>query len=106
MFTKSQTNRGFNLINFSDCYGHKCSIQESSLADQQCVWLGIDDAEPKILASKAHRFGIETTETSGWIPYPIPDEVLLHTRMHLTREQAGDLAKVLTRFSETGELKP
>lgn len=37
------TGRGFRIVIFSDRYGNECSIQESSLATEACIWLGCDD---------------------------------------------------------------
>jgi hypothetical protein len=34
--------RGFAIGEFRDRYGNPCSIQESSLADEACIWLGIN----------------------------------------------------------------
>ena len=97
------TERGFDLASFIDRYGSQCSIQKSSLASEDAIWLGIDDPEPKIMASQAKSFGIETTETVGWVEYPIPKEVLINTRMHLTREMVAELLPILNRFVETGQ---
>lgn len=98
------TNRGFRLLEFIDRYGCKCSIQESSLATEDAIWFGVSNPNPQIMASQAKEFGIETSETCGWIEYPIPDEVLIHTRMHLTREQVKELLPILQLFVEEGEL--
>lgn len=46
------TNRGFKIITFDDDYDIKCSIQKSSLAEEDKIWIGVDDANPQILASK------------------------------------------------------
>lgn len=97
--------RGFKVIEFHDYYDAHCTVQQSSLADDECVWVGRSCADPKILASKAGANGVQTDETTGWVPFPVPEDVLLHTRMHLTRQQAGELADVLKWFSETGEVK-
>ena len=96
--------RGFAYIEFIDRYGVKCSIQKSSLATDDAIWLGVDDASPKILASKAAEFGIKTVKTTGWVSYPVPKDVLLTTRMHLTQEMVRDLLPALQRFADTGEL--
>ena len=96
--------RGFLTGQFTDRYDKKCSIQKSSLAFEDCIWLGIDDPEPKIMAKDASRLGLLTQEDTGWIDYPLPNEVLVHTRMHLTREQVKDLLPTLTKFVETGEI--
>ena len=100
-----KTHRGFAIGHFTDRYGAKCSIQKSSLATEDAIWFGIDDPEPKIMASKAADYGVVTNETTGWVQYPIPDEVLLTTRMHLTREQVKELLPVLKHFVKTGELE-
>ncbi|WP_321354582.1 hypothetical protein [Pseudomonas extremaustralis] len=102
--TSSQTCRGFSLIEFEDLYGSKCSIQASSLASEDAIWFGPDDAEPKILASQAAAHGVATTEDCGWVEYPIPEAVSLTTRMHLTRDQVEALLPILQRFVETGEV--
>lgn len=102
---QSTTGRGFSIVTFKDYYGCHCSLQQSSLAEVSAVWLGIDDAEPKILASRAGKFGIKTDETEGWIPYPVPDDVLLSTRMHLSREQVEGLVARLQEWLKNGEWK-
>lgn len=100
-----ETSRGFEIIRFKDLYRAPCSLQASSLADDDAIWLGCDDAEPKVLASEAHLFGIETKETTGWVPYPIPEEVLLTTRMHLNHEQVAALITHLQSWLNTGTFK-
>jgi hypothetical protein len=104
-FTASETSRGFSKIKFHDVNGDACSIQASSSAMIEAIWLGIEDANPQILASKARALGVQTAETTGWVPYPIPDDVLMTTRMHLTRDQVKSLLPVLQAFVESGELK-
>jgi len=93
-----KTQRGFALGKFTDHYGHGCSIQKSSLATDDAIWLGLDDASPQIMASKLD------PNLTGWLPYPIPLDVNLNTRMHLTREQVAELLPTLQRFVETGEM--
>lgn len=102
-----KTGRGFPIINFKDHYGAPCSLQASSLAiyDQpgtSAVWLGCDDAQPKVLASEAAKCNIETQETSGSVPYPIPEEVSLTTRMHLDRGQVEALIGHLQAWLDSG----
>lgn len=100
---KSITPRGFGLIKFTDDYGIECSLQKSSSVTDR-IWFGPNKADPKILASKAHQFGVETNETTGWVDYPVPDEVSMTTRMHLSREQVAELLPYLHRFVETGDI--
>lgn len=35
-----KTERGFSLGEFQDTYGSRCSIQKSSNAEINCIWLG------------------------------------------------------------------
>ena len=104
----SKTQRGFANGKFVDRYGKQCSIQKSSIATEDCIWLGIDDAEPQIMSSDAIRMGLkERTGTEadwGWTPFFIPPEVSLNTRMHLTQEQVKALLPILQKFVETGEI--
>jgi hypothetical protein len=99
------TARGFSYGTFLDRNGEQCSIQKSSIATEDAIWLGVDDARPQIMASQAKQFGVKTDETTGWVPFPIPEEVVMSTRMHLTRDQVELLLPTLHRFVETGELE-
>jgi len=101
---ESTTERGFALLKFADYYGKDCSFQASSLAGPTCCWLGIEDAEPMVMASLAGLVGVETKETNGWVPYPVPEQVHMTTRMHLTQGMAGQLGRMLLQFAETGEV--
>ena len=98
------TSHGFSCGSFMDFYGRPCSVQKSSLATADAIWLGIDDADPKVLHGDARKLGIASDATSGWVPYPIPAEVSLTTRMHLSRDQVARLLPVLERFVATGEI--
>ncbi|WP_227396813.1 hypothetical protein [Jeotgalibacillus aurantiacus] len=95
---KGYTNRGFQDIEFRDINSVSCSIQKSSLATEDAIWFGVNDADPKILASKTKEGG------TGWVTHDIPKEVLLTTRMHLTQDQVKDLLPILQTFAETGRL--
>jgi hypothetical protein len=99
-----KTERGFSILNFTDRYGSKCSLQKSSLATEDAIWFGVDDANPQIMVSDAHKLGIPTPSNNGWVKFDIPKEVLLATRMHLTQEQVIELLPILQKFAETGEL--
>jgi hypothetical protein len=56
------------------------------------------------MARDAASVGVKTTETTGWVPYPLPDCVQISTRMHLTRAQVKKLLPVLQQFVETGDI--
>lgn len=102
--TATETNRRFAIVRFVDLYNSPCSIQKSSLADADAIWFGVDDAAPKILASRVNKVNPETGEVSGWVPYGVPDDVNLTTRMHLTRDQVRSLLPILQGFVATGKL--
>lgn len=72
----NKTERGFMRGEFIDLYGSQCSIQESSLATEMALWLGVD------------------TNFKG-------EE---QTRMHLSIEQVKELIPILQEFIETGEI--
>lgn len=95
---QTTTDRGYDLIEFKDLYENHCSIQKSSIIDTPAIWLGITDAKPQIMAEKTPAGGV------GWVPYEIPSDVSLTTRMHLTQEQVKELLPVLQQFADTGEL--
>lgn len=92
------THRGFPIYEFQDRYGTSCSLQKSSLADEDAIWFGCDDADPKVMASEIIEGGV------GWAKYPVPKEVEFNTRMHLTVEQVRELLPILQKFVETGEI--
>ena len=101
---RTATERGFDLITFTDRYGTKCSLQKSSLATEDAIWLGPDNADPVVLHGNAKSLGVKTDATSGWVPYPVPDCVHMTTRMHLTIDQVKVLLPYLQHFVDTGEL--
>lgn len=104
--TREYTERGFSLGRFNDSYGEKCSLQKSSTAFVDHVWLGIDDPDPQIMASDAIRLGLPVPEgqNTGWVEYSIPSEVLIKTHMHLNQLQAKMVGEALLEFAKTGEV--
>lgn len=102
------TDRGFGIVSFVDRYKSKCSLQESSIATDACVWLGVVDANPMVLAQDAIRLGrldLTGDKTTGWVKFPVPEEVSFTTRMHLTQNMVADLLPLLENFVKTGRLK-
>lgn len=83
MIEITATRPGFARGKFKDRYGADCSIQKSSLASENCVWLGCDH----------ETLDPTTGERCG-------------ARMHLTQELAADLIPLLEHFVATGELPP
>lgn len=81
-----RTARGFAYYEGVDSKGEKISLQKSSLAGSDYVWLGVDNVR-------------KVKDTSV---YP-PTEVEI-TRMHLSQEQALELSAYLQYFGTEGEL--
>lgn len=96
---KTTTHRGFALIEFEDHNGEQCSLQKSSVATEDLIWLGVNDAKPKILASQTPEGG------TGWVRYDVPEEVLMTTRMHLTRRQSWNIGLRLIWFALGGRVE-
>jgi len=80
---KSKTNRGWTIYLFKDYYGEECSLQKSSSAECDQVWLGLQRDDPK----KHPVFGDS-----------------LGMRMLIDRKLAAKLALKLAAFAETGEI--
>lgn len=105
-----KTARGFTLVKFEDDYGAKCSLQESSAVAPH-VWLGISKPEIIIQYKDAIAHGMQLqkkypeTNECGWCDYPIPEEALVASRMHLSKQQAKWLAKRLNFFARHGYLQ-
>lgn len=74
------TNRGFPRADFVDQYGEACSIQDSSIATEDCIWLGCN--------AGTHHQG------------------QCMARMHLTRAMVAELLPILQRFVATGTIAP
>ncbi len=89
----TETSRGFSLLEFEDSNGEKCSLQKSSIMNDDRIWLGTTAAKPQ-------RF----VRDKGWIPVEFPEDTLFTTRMHLNQEQVKRLLPILQNFVKTGEL--
>lgn len=74
---KGTTPRGFQIWTFKDFYGQKCSIQESSLASENALWIGVDNTGPNIEGPSGF-----TNEDVNF-------------RMHLTYDQVNHLIENL-----------
>lgn len=82
MLKQRLTDRGFDIIEFKDRYEQPCTLQKSSLATEDCIWLGVHE-----------EIDLNTKETIG------PG-----IRMHLTQDQVKELLPLLQKFADTGEL--
>ena len=101
----NKTERGFEKLEFKDAYDISCSLQQSSAASFNALWVGVDDPNPVILVTDAVRLGLPTFgKTHGWVPYEIPNDVLLHTRMHMNEDQVRGMIAHLQSWLDTGSL--
>ena len=98
--TIGKTERGFYRMEFKDRNSVDCSLQQSSLALEDCIWLGCNDIGLK-------RF---TPGGFGWEEIPLANEGphgvahIANTRMHLNRAQVAAMLPHLQRFVKTGGL--
>lgn len=76
------TDRGFGIIEFKDQYEQPCSLQKSSIATIDCIWLGVHT-----------EIDLNTKKELG------PAQ-----RMHLTQKQVKELLPYLEKFATTGDI--
>jgi hypothetical protein len=81
----SRSDRGFADITFLDRYEQKCSLQDSSLAFEPAVWLGV-------INTGEHLSGPNGEKSAD-----------ITARMHLTQSMVKTLLPYLQHFAETGE---
>ena len=93
--------RGFAFLKFKDYNGVECSIQKSSLATGDLIWLGADDIGLKqFVPFRDPSWKDVDTKSKG-----IGQEAYIaNNRMHLTRKQVKKLLPILQKFVETGEI--
>lgn len=87
--------RGFETATFKDQRGNECKIQKSSLATDECIWLGIMNPQLTVFEDENMGKYINTTLPKNW---------MVESEMHLTREQVKELLPLLQNFVETGDL--
>lgn len=90
--TPDKTARGFDIIRFTDRYNVPCAVQKSSIATEDCIWIGSEKDDPRILVPN-----------EGWQSVVIPG-LLTNSQMHLTIDQVRALLPILQRFVDTGEI--
>ncbi len=106
-----KTNRGFEMVEFEDTHGRKCSVQQSSAIGDydnsfdkpgsSFLWIGLAEAKPVIMKRDVKN---AAGDAVGWIPYPMPDTVMIPTTMHLNRDQVAGLIATLESWLATGAL--
>jgi hypothetical protein len=90
-----KTSRGFAYTEFIDRYGCQCSIQKSSLATEDAIWFGIDKPEVKVF-----------NPGTGWGNVKMPKgDIIIDSRMHLTKKMIKKILPILEKFVKTGEIE-
>jgi hypothetical protein len=92
----NKTQRGFENTKFKDSYDNECSIQKSSAAADDYIWIGIDN--PKLTVFEDEKMG-------KYINTIMPKKWMVDSRMHLSRKQVAKILPILQKFVETGELQ-
>ena len=95
-----KTQRGFQRIEFTDSNGKSCSLQQSSLATDDCIWLGCNEIGlMEFVAGRQPAWQeIDTT-------FSLSHHWNANTRMHLNREQVSALLPHLMEFVFSGSLE-
>jgi len=103
-----QTDRGFDRADFTDANGQVCSIQKSSSAMEDLIWLGVDSPMVQIMARDADEAWLndksDPERHNGWVDVPLPKNALVSGRMHLSQEQVAEILPALQKFVLTGEI--
>ncbi len=95
------TGRGFARGNFTDRNGVECSLQESSLATERCIWLGCDELDLQMFIPNGRP---SWRKVNLHAAFPLAESFVANTRMHLSQAQVAELLPALQHFVETGEL--
>lgn len=107
------TDRGFTEVAFCDSYDTQCRVSSSSVIfdypdaprrpGSSALWLGVAKVKAQVMARDAMEVGVLTKETTGWVDYPLPEQVLVSGSMHLNREQVAGLVARLQEWLDKGE---
>lgn len=95
------TERGFSLVEFEDMYKTKCSLQESSNASTNAIWLGANEIGLKEFIAYAETPWRDRKEFDV---FNQKHHYIANNRMLLSQEQVQKLLPMLQKFAETGTL--
>lgn len=101
--------RGLQLVRFKDALNVTCLVQSVTLAYSENgigLAIGAEKASPKVQARDARAMGLNTSQKTGLVKYPVPEEVTFDTRAVLTREQVLRLILHLNGWLVNGKLDP
>lgn len=98
------TTRGFRYVEFDDHNKNSCTLQQSSLANEHAIWLGISEPTVKLFVTNSAQPWQEVSTAELKSLRHGAESVLISARMHLTRQQVKALLPFLNHFAETGEI--
>ncbi len=98
-----KTNRGFSYKEFKDAAGNVCSIQKSSRADKDCIWLGNNKIDLKGFYPSTSNPWRDLTDEQIKEKFGCTD-IVANNRMELSITQVKKLIPLLQKFIETGEI--
>jgi len=94
---RGHTERGFSIVTFQDRNGVECTLQKSSLAYEDAIWLGAAEIGLRHFKAGQGWRQVELVET-------VEENFVANNRMHLNQEQVRALLPFLQRFADTGEI--
>jgi len=95
-----KTQRGFAYKDFKDYNGNECTIQKSSLATDDAIWLGAK----KLILQEFVAFRQPEAWKTVELENTMEHHFVANDRMHLTRKQVAKLIPILQKFVDTGDL--
>ena len=96
----THTDRGFARVEFTDRNEVPCSLQKSSIATEDCIWLGANDIGLKRFEpGKGWHDVVLEREPPGGVNH------VANNRMHLSQENVRALLPLLQGFAATGDLE-
>lgn len=101
---------GKELVRFKDVLGNVCTIETTPghggvAIGGFSVRIGVEKAIARIQARDARARGMTTTQKTGLIKYPIPEEVQIDTAAVLARNQVAELIELLLRWLKRGSFE-
>lgn len=106
---KVAMSKGRELVRFKDALNVPCVVQSVTLAYSENglgIAIGAEKAKPKLQARDAKALGIKTVQKTGFVAFPVPDEVSFDTRAVLSFDQVRELIRHLEAFVGVGRLTP
>lgn len=94
---RGHTERGFSIVRFLDRNDVECTLQKSSLASEEAIWLGAAEIGLRHFKTGEGWRAVELVET-------VEENFIANNRMHLTQEQVRALLPFLQKFADTGDL--